>query len=48
MWVGGLKEHEGHAGAEKNDVGGFVNSQEFAFEVPSVREPRNPCMLTLC
>ena len=34
--VRGLEEHKGHAGAEEDDVGGFVFGEEFAFEVPVV------------
>lgn len=32
--VWGLKEHEGHAWTEKDDVGGFIIDEEFAFEIP--------------
>jgi len=31
--IRGLEDHKGHAGAEEDDVGGFVFGEEFMFKV---------------
>lgn len=32
--IGCLEDHEGHAGAEEDNVGGLVSSEIFVFKVP--------------
>ena len=34
--VGGLHQHEGHAGPEEDDVGIFVFGEEFSLEVSTI------------